>query len=76
VIPAPDKSVTEIVKKTLSEDVVRSTNRYWTELTLAMVAGHYFGIRYGYWKLLAIGATGVGMNIFLKIINRNLERQK
>lgn len=75
-IPAPDKPVTEIARETLSEDVIRSTNRYWTELTLAMIAGHYFGTKYGYWKLVAMGAMAVGLNIVLKIIYRNLERQK
>lgn len=73
-IPAPDKPVTQVAWETMEEKVTRTANRYWTELTLAMIAGHYFGTRFGYLKLVAIGAAGIGMNIILNIIQENLSR--
>lgn len=71
-IPRPEKPVTEIAYETLSNDLVRSGNRYWTEITAAMFIGHYFGSRFGYLKLAVIGAMCVGMNILLNIIKENL----
>lgn len=67
-IPAPEKSVKQIAWETMEEPVVRTTNRYWTELTAAMLAGHFLGNKFGYIKLIAVAAAGLGLNIFLKII--------
>jgi hypothetical protein len=75
-IPTPDKPVKQIAMETLETPVTRSANRYWTEITLAMLAGHYFGTRFGYLKLLAMGFAAIGMNIFLKITEANLESGK
>jgi len=67
-MPAPKKPVRQIAWETLETPVTRSVNRYWTELTGAMLVGHYIGIRHGYLKLLAMGAAAIGMNILLRMI--------
>jgi len=59
--------VQQIAWETLEKPVTRSVNRYWTEITFAMIAGHYFGNRFGYSKLLVMGFAAIGMNIFLNI---------
>ena len=75
-IPAPEKSVIEIGKDTLSDRVVRSVNRYWTELTLAMIVGHYLGNQHGYLMLIGMGSAAIGMDILLNVIRENLSQDK
>lgn len=71
-IPAPDKPVSKIAWETMEEPVTRTTNYYWTEITFAMLIGHYFGTRFGYLHLVLMGAMGIGLNILLNIIQENL----
>ncbi len=66
-IPAPDRSVSDIAFDTLEQTEEKSKNRIYSEFTLALLFGHFLGSQQGYLFLFVVGFGALGFNIFLEI---------